>query len=527
MERKSYVLVLALFAVLGLMSFAQSANVLLQKQERDNVPAVNLSAAELASLGDPFFVLVLKESAHITNLADLENLIQPDSTKRNVFVVSENIADTRRGQSRRSVLTFSGSHKGEILNSNLMLSIFFDSEKFSDTPSAIEAWGWDNHRSRYNYYKLDPTGTPDLRLSWKFRGSSDGVDLLSPFDRLDTCMACHFNGAPVMKELPSPWNNWHSFESQATYLLPTTPVGQRWPVADHNRLKGRLSGAESLELNILSAITQFNTRRINNALGRRDADGSIAIDGDGTARVMEGKRLLRSLFTTTEFNIISSRQKSGMHPFPNVTSQGPSVPVKIPNSFFLNTNLIGGGSAAQYVGLGIKVSQQFSDIAAIQPEEYKQLVLESAIQLGGRLGDADFAWLVPEPSHIDNDMVDQLMRRGIITPEFCAAVMLIDLEIPILSSDRESLLQFVPDTFPFTPIGPGINPLTVKRHPDELTTQLIALIQAAGPPQDSAAAKLVPLLQDQNPILLLQNSIENTMNGLNNSLKIRRPEPMN
>ena len=208
------------------------------KQLKDREPARSLTAVEFASLGDPLFLLVLKERADVTNLGILEELIQPDLSKRQVFVVDENIADSRRNQGRRSVLTFTGENQNIILNSNVMLSVFFTSEEFSDTPRQIEAWAWDNSRGRYNYYKMDNTGTPDGRLSWKFRGSSAGADLLSPADRGGTCMACHINGGPVMKELLRPWNNWHSSDSQIVYLQPTAAAAIRWPVATSSRLRG-------------------------------------------------------------------------------------------------------------------------------------------------------------------------------------------------------------------------------------------------------------------------------------------------
>src|SRR5436309_11081949 len=138
-----------------LTAFGQPTSTLLLKQDRDGAPAQHLSASEMALLGDPFFNLVLRDKAQTTNLADIEALLQPDASKRQTFVVDENIIGPRLGQSRRSVLTFSGSNGTEILTANVMLSVFFDSNQFSDTPRAIEAWGWDNHRGRYNFYKLD------------------------------------------------------------------------------------------------------------------------------------------------------------------------------------------------------------------------------------------------------------------------------------------------------------------------------------------------------------------------------------
>jgi len=456
-----------------------------------------LSAAELSSLGDPFFNLVLKSRADATSLSVIENLIQPVASDRHTFVVDEGIADSRRGQSRRVVLTFSGSNGPEILNTNVMLSAQFSSEAFPDNQRFLEAWGWDNHRGRYNYYKLDRTGTPDMRVSWKFRGSSDDADLLSSADRAGTYMACHINGAPVMKELVFPWNNWHSSASQATYLTSAAPSAGRWAVAADSHLQ-RLEGAEDLETSIFSAISQFNIRRLNRALVREDATGNIAVDAAGSSKVKEGRRLLRPLFETTEYNIISARQKSGLHlPAGNQTGAGQAV--GIPASFFLNSSIIAQSGPAQIVGLGIARAADFGKVT-LTAQEYTAAVKSSEVRLGGGLGDADFAWLTPEPSHVDNDMVDRLLRRGIVSPQFVASVMAIDIENPIFSPERALLLRFIPNEFEFSP--------TSKNHPDDLATKVIAALVAANPAAGSSESTLLAALRSPDPLKLLADQVD-------------------
>lgn len=510
-------IVIAAVAVICLLapteSVSQSVPIMLQ--ERDGAPARSLTAAELNSLADPFFNLVLKEHADKTKLSDIENLITPNRENRQVFVVDENIANSRRGQSRRAVLSFSGRNGQAILTSNVMLSVFFSSEDFSDGPPFIEAWGWDNHRSRYNYYRLDRDGTPDHRMTWKFRGSSDQADLMGANDRRGTCIACHLNGAPVMKELAFPWNNWHSFKSEAKAL--SISNSNRWPVANSPRLKGilvegervgGLTSAERLEVDgILPAITQFNRRRINAALARRDDDGGIRVV-EGVAEAVEGKRLLRPLFLTTEFNIVSSPQKSGLHPFSDEPGNGPNEPVELPNALFLNANLLAGGTTADFLGLKVSIAQKFQALPKLTPAEYKSIVTESVVKLGGRPGDADFAFLIPEPSHIDNDLVDQLLKRGIVTPHFVAAVVATDLELPIMSEKRARLLNFIPERFSFRPLKPGDDPFGQARHPDDLTLKVIAAIENGEVATGSDLETFVSMLKSADPRGELQRQVE-------------------
>lgn len=478
-------------------ALAQSGGVALTllKQERNGAPTQELTAGELASLGDPLFNLVLKDHADVTNLSEIENLIKGEE---NTFVVDERIADPRPGQSRRAVLTFAGNN-GEALKPNIMFSVGFNSERFPDV-QPIEVLGWDAKRGRYNYYKLDEQGTPG-QLSWKFRGSSDGADMLNPQERAGTCLQCHINGAPVMKELLSPWDNWHSIESQVAYLQSTSP----WKVANNDRIKNHLKGAQNLEVNfIIPAINQFNTHRIEVSLAHNN-DGSPMLDGNGMKQVIEGERLLKPLFVTTEFNIISSHEKVGkLHPFSDAPTEGPSKAVKIPESFFLNANLI----SSTPPGLGMAREVQAFREFTVQPEEYKQLLTNSGVQVNGQKpGDADFAWLVPEPSHIDNNMVEQLMQQGIVTPQFVAAVMAIDLETPILSKEREALLQFIPEQFHFQPLDGGANPLSLNRHPDDLTQKVVAAMEKASPESNSPAGKFLTILKSNDPLVTLKEQV--------------------
>lgn len=521
------VLVTLSAVLLGTWSIAvmarQPAGSTLLKQERDGAPATNLTAAELGALSDPFFDLVITKEPLATRVSRIEELIQPRAEQRRTFVVDESIADPRPGQQRRTVIAFVGTNDGIVLDSNVMLSVAFSSESFPDAPRFIEAWGWDNRRGRYNYYKLDQTGTPDLRKTWKFRGSSVDADMQSAADRAGTCMQCHINGGPIMKELLFPWNNWHSdaAASNTQYLTTLAPPDVRWKVsADPHLAQGRLLGAETLELNILDSLRQFNTRRLNAHLVRSDVDGNVAVDPkDGRSRVVEGRRLLRPLFETTEVNLISARQRSGLHPLPVISTTGPGRDVEVPASFFLNANLLRGGTPAKYKGLGIDRATAFGQVVSLTPAEYKQLVTESRLELAGREpGDADFAWFTPEASHIDNDMIDQLVQRGIISSSFAAAVLAVDVEAPVFSERRGRLLQFVPETFSFQKTG--------AKHPDDLTRDVITRLESAKPTAGGAETELLDNLKAADPLKRLQVKVDEYFARLQASVKNERPKEL-
>ncbi len=507
------------------IALAQTAPTIMLEQDREleNGGRVQpLTAENRANLGDPLFNLVLKDRADVVNLGELETLIKGDNGQEQVFVVSETIEDPspRRGNrpaSRRAIVTFSGENQGQRLAQNVMLSVFFNSEDFPDVQS-IEALGWDRQRGRYNYYKLDQQGTLGRR-SWKFRNSSIQADLLEPAQRTGTCLQCHVNGAPVMKELALPWNNWHSGSDEADYLKSS------WPVGRNPRISKALKRAEELETDVIvPAINRFNTVRIEESLAH-DQSGNLLLDAEGRQQVIDSQRLLRPLFVTTEVNLISSNQQVGsLHPFSSFSTPGPFSAVAIPNSFFLNANLISGDNPSVKQGLNITESLKFNDIAQVKPDEYRQLVNESGVKLGDSPGDTNFAWFVPEPSHVDNNMIEQLITQGIVTPEFVAAVMAIDLETPILSSAREELLQFVPPQFSFQPLESGTNPFELKRHPDDLTQQVIAALENKNPPKDSPAGQFLEILKSDEPLEILGERVEAYRSRIDQNLNQLGPE---
>jgi hypothetical protein len=463
-------------------------------QQRDGAPARPMTPAELSLLGDPFFELVLAESNPPTTLRAIEERIHPDPARRRTFVVDELIRNSRVGQVRRGVIDFTGANGTVQLGGNVMLSVFFERDGFPSTALPdIEVWGWDERAGEYNYYRLDRTGGLN-GLTWKFRGSSREADEFTVEERRGTCLRCHVRGAPVMKELLLPWNNWHSVAGarQAEYLKSPSLLPDPWSVASGPHLRGRLTGAEVLEAAIIGSLGRFTNRRIDLLVTRDDAGGTL---------VPDARRLLQPIFVTNEVNFISDRNGSQLHPLsePALPGPSPATRIAIPNTFFLNAEVLGGG--IQIAGLGVDDALKFSVAATLSGPEYKRLVLDRGLQLripgpGATPGDADFAWFTPEPAYIDAKWVDELVRRQLVTPEFVAAVMAVDLETPIFSEPRAALLRFVPESY-----RPG------GGHPDALTEAVIAAIDAEDPPTGSAAEEFRTLLQLDDAVAELETRI--------------------
>lgn len=468
-----------------LTAFAQTPpKPTLLQQATDGSAPQPMNEAELAKLKDPIFQLILKNNAGAKTLPEINQLIK--STKQRVFVVDEHLADVApkvgdRPAERRAIVAFEGTTNGQKLDQNVMLSISFNSEKFP-TPNFIEAMGWDESSGSFNYYKLNQT-QGETAATWKFRGNSKDADLLSTTARQGTCMQCHINGGPVMKELVLPWNNWHSFSDNISYLA---PGGKSWPIANaaNSPLKN-LEGAESLETDIMMpTIVRFNTRRINQFKG---ANGTIITDA---------RRLLKPLFITTEANLISSNGLSSLHSF---AKRPPLNELRIPQSFFINQALLD----------RLNISASFFDFNDISGKDYEHLVRQTKTTFNGQQpGDSNFAWFVPEAGFIDSDFVTQLVDQGILSPAFVAAALAIDLETPVFSPSRAKLWsdKILPTQFKI-----GANNDLIP----QVVKNLEALNPAAGTPE---ALFLQRLKTPNNAIAALKTQVDQYVNRERNRL---------
>jgi hypothetical protein len=447
---------------------------LLQQANEKSTPQPMVEA-DRAKLSDPFFQLVLKNNSNVKTLPEIKQLLKP--SQQNIFVVDEHIADkaAKVGNglaNRRAIVTMAGSTSGQVLDNNVMFSVGFNSEQFP-TANFIEVMGWDDKNSLFNYYKFDQR-QGETAPSWKFRGNSKDADQLSVSARQGTCMQCHINGTTVMKELFAPWNHWDSIDDQLSYLR----KGQSgsWPIVNAaNSPFADLGGAEALEgVTVIPTIERFNTRQIARL---KSSDGKS---------IREARRLLKPLFTTTEFNLISSGTFSPLHPLrPSATTAGD---VNIPGRFLLNQQLLGS------VGVFGDVNQ-FS----VSTQDYAHLVRQTKTKLADvQPGDTNFAWFGPEASFVDNNFVQQLVEQTIVPPEFVAAVLSIDVENPVFSSTRAKLWsdKILPATFQVQPTNDLI-PQVVKN--------LEALKPAAGTPEDSL---LQLLRQPQNVIKNVQQKVD-------------------
>jgi len=289
-----------------------------------------------------------------------------------------------------------------------------------------------------------------------------------------------------MKELLIPWNHWHSRSSKIGYFDRLQPTGKRWPIVDDPRFDN-LKDAALLDLQVRSSIANFNSKRLDASR----QDGSID----------DAQTLLGHVFRTTEFNIISARVKSNLHPLSTDGQTEPSQAFSIPASFFLNSAIIEGcGLSGFQNGFTLDDFRSFQsdDALKVTSSEYASLVKDFDLQVDDVPGDADFAWLVPEPSDVDNHMIDKLIGEKIVPAQYVAAAMAIDLRTPVLSSDRASLQTFLPERFEVSePIdGDPLNLTWFVEH--DLTRRTIERLQSTDLVGNRAGREFLDILTSSN-----------------------------
>jgi len=455
-------------------------------QPTNSSPPVPMPAEVLDRIDDPFFHIVVQASPQPKTLSALINtLLEGGRSEFQSFVVGEQIGRaetaTECGPSaRRLVISFIGSHapSGTVLDGNIFLSVFL-------TPGgpgrSIEVMSWDPVNGTYNYYKLEGT-------NWRFRNHSTDINSASEVQLADSCLACHVNGGPVMKEFTFPWNHWHGLSNTflATYLASGT---QSWPVANADFLGRRLTGAQVLEATVQSSIKRFI-----NALNAQQTN----TDDDGEITITNLRALLDSLFQPTELNLGSSNVKSGL--------DGGGLTVRsvgrmnIPDSFFVNIFQMRDIDLPLFEGQGLVTEVFTPGDLGFTVDEYEALLTGSGVDTACMPGrDTLFAWFGPEPSEFDRRMVERLQKSGVVDKGFVAAVLAVDVEEPLFSDARASLLRHVPKS---------ISAPSRALLADVLRAAVIASLEATAT-RSAVEEDFLMLLRSANPVTELNTRVQN------------------
>jgi hypothetical protein len=365
-----------------------------------------LSAAEAAKqLNDPFGKLVLRKGVFPATvddvLAALDKLKKPGALPAQAsFFISESahipVDSASAGLKRefRIVITRTDAANSSIVMMNVPAG---------DRAGLLELIAWDASKKAFNYYRREDVAR------WVWRG--DSRDALRAASTGQGCFQCHVHGAPVMKELRLPWNNWHSQSASIPReAIPDTAIRDSALFVDKRP-------AEELERSVRAWASQSISARVaEKATGKK---------------LLEAPRLVRALFETTTVNLTTSN---------SLSDASATTPLDLPTRFFVNSDLLSTVLKVKIPPFSAKIRRDHY-LAAIDKFKFR---LEQGSFV--RKGDTRFAFLVPEPAMEETSLLQQLVAKNVVTPHFALAVALIDFQNPVFSQARAQLLQYVPDT---------------------------------------------------------------------------------
>jgi hypothetical protein len=284
-----------------------------------------------------------------------------------------------------------------------------------DREGLIELMSWDATKQAFNFYRR-PAGR-----EWHWKG--DSRDAFRAPSVGNGCFKCHVHGAPIMKELRRPWNNWHSqAASIPREAIPSKEVRDSLLFTDP--LAGTRQHAEMLE-GMVRAWTNTTTAA---RIGELIKDGTLTGAPD----------LVRPLFETTTVNLGSSLSSS--------ESNTPTV--DLPMNFFINADTLGDVLRLPAF-LTLPVPKVRRDLYKTTLTKFDFRLADGPVCNATTFclkGDAHFAFFVPVPSFGDTNTIRQLIARNVITAHFALSVLMVDFPNPVYSAARSSLLRYVPST---------------------------------------------------------------------------------
>lgn len=393
----------------------------------------------LGSLDDGFQRLVSKVGRCPLNVIDLRKMLVDSGAKLTTTMVAN------RGFHNPRAGSFSFFEMAEFLSpSTLGLQISNDQLMFGHftMPVAndgldldqvarsgalmIEMIAWDFDKDVFNFYELIGQ---DTHSRWYYRGDSSdiwadtkelnlpGGESTNPFGNRLRCSGCHIAGGPIMKELETPNDSWWTENRPLSF-------GARKPTAQLRAVLSNTGDAHKLSQSVKAGLIRLFSGKAFQK------------------QVLNSPRIaLKPLFCAQEINLTSSLD--------TLDDVGGSF--GIPSEFIADPRLSAprtiSYSREKYFAALRSVNSQF-------PET--------------RFQDADHGWLVPVKAWSERASIEQLVKMGLITDEFVADVLAIDMTRPLFSKDRCALLKHVPESWSATWLEDFKKSLASGRKPSEI-----------------------------------------------------------
>nr|WP_315246656.1 hypothetical protein [uncultured Flavobacterium sp.] len=369
-----------------------------------------LKKEELEKLDDTFANLFLKRNTIPLTLNEILTSLDSNSTLKNELPNQTSFLVADGGQIAWSTETDNLNRQFRLVISRSDakndLQILISTSTIPDSKTQfLQLISWDNTVKAYNFYERRDQ-------SWFWAGNS--YHALTEPSRGQGPFDSHVNGAIVMKELKFPWIHWHSMNASINDDVLSPNDNLR-----NEKLWINKSGGQDFEIQIAKpAIVKWNNSRLQNLI-------------DTNRMLNSCHDFFRQVVTTTTINIVTTKEES--------KSINTDSNVRIPETFFFNKDVL-----IDEIGLEPLISP-----IHFKGSYYLDSLIDFDFQIGDNefrfKGDTHFAFLVPEVSFEDVNLISILLSNKIVSKKFISSLLMVDFTNPVYSTKREIFLKYFPN----------------------------------------------------------------------------------
>jgi len=281
-------------------------------------------------------------------------------------------------------------------------------------PNLIELMAWDRKVGGFNYYRSTGEGA-----MWMFAGNSR--DALRDASRRKGVFESHRSGAPLMKELKTPWINWHSPAAN----IPETVFAENDPRRTHDWFKNREPGG--------GLTFEFEAARPAMSRWAKARFAKLRTSGGTVARP---RQFMVQILDAPTVNLATTHVESG--------ALSPTDQLDLPATFFVDSE---GLSDV----LGLVSPPAFTVTGRIYAKCLEKFDVRMDDGQGFTVkGDTHFCFLVPERAFEDQVVLREVVEMGLVSRRLAACLLMVDPWNPIFSDRRLALLRHVPATATIT-----------------------------------------------------------------------------
>jgi len=279
----------------------------------------------------------------------------------------------------------------------------------------VEVMAWDRKAGGFNYYRS--TGP---RAAWMLAGNSR--DAVRDSSRGKGPFESHPSGSLIMKELKTPWINWHSPAAN----IPDNVFAPNDPRRNHTWFTDKdPGGALAFELDAARpAMERWGRARFSTL---RDGNGIVTRPQHIMEQILGTPDRRRSTV-----NLITTHVENA--------ALAPSSVLDLPVTFFVDSE---GLSDV----LGLAPPPPFTVSGRIYAKCLRKFNVRIEDGNGFRSkGDTHFCFLVPERAFEDQVVLREAIRIGLLSRRLAACLLMVDPWNPVFSERRAALQRHVPAT---------------------------------------------------------------------------------